>query len=180
MLYKYKDIFAILKSDYNIKKEIKKGTLFKFNNGLYGDKQHYSKIEEIVTLFPNAILDGYTALFYLGISSIDSEIIYVSSKVNSTRIHDPHVKQIFKDKNTIFEGVILQVINGCEVKIYDREKMLIHVIKNRNKIKAGIYKDIVNSYRKISNELNKIKLANYLEHEVNKKHIYEILNREFL
>lgn len=41
-----------------------------------------------------------------------------------------------------------------EVKIYDRERMLIELIRNRNSIGFDYYKEIIQNYREIKDTLS--------------------------
>ena len=180
MLFKYKDIFLKVKSDYKIKKMLKNKELFKFENGLYSDVNIYTKVEEIVTLYPDAIFDSYSALYFLGILDYEPETNYIATKINYTRIKDPEIKQIFYPAEDVYEGVILQIVNGVEIKLYNKEKMLIHVIKNRKKIDNGTYKQIIQSYRIISKELSTIRLSAYLGNEKRTGYIESIISRYIL
>ena len=43
---------------------------------------------------------------------------------------------------------------GVNINIYDRERMLIELIKNKNNTPYDYYKEIIDNYRKIKNELD--------------------------
>ena len=45
-------------------------------------------------------------------------------------------------------------IEDAEVNIYDKERMLIELVRNKKNIPYDMYKEIVNNYRKIIESLN--------------------------
>ena len=44
--------------------------------------------------------------------------------------------------------------NNVEIKIYNKERMLIELIRNKNKLPFDYYKEILLNYRKVINELD--------------------------
>ena len=51
-------------------------------------------------------------------------------------------------------GVEKKEYDGTEISIFNRERMLIELIRNKNKLSFDYYKEIVASYRRIINELD--------------------------
>ena len=39
--------------------------------------------------------------------------------------------------------------NDIKIRIYDKERMLIELVRNKNKISYDMYKEIINNYRDI-------------------------------
>ena len=44
--------------------------------------------------------------------------------------------------------------NNIKIRVYDNERMLIELVRNKKNIPYDMYKEIVNNYRKIIESLN--------------------------
>jgi len=44
--------------------------------------------------------------------------------------------------------------NNIKIRVYDKERMLIELVRNKKNIPYDMYKEIVNNYRKIIESLN--------------------------
>ena len=69
-------------------------------------------------------------------------------------------------------------VEGATINIYDKERMLIELIRNKNQIAFDYYKEIISNYRKIINDLDISKIEEYIERFPHEEHIYETLQRE--
>lgn len=56
--------------------------------------------------------------------------------------------------------------------------MLIELIRNKNQTAFDYYKEIISNYRKRINDLDVIKIEEYIELFPHEEHIYETLQRE--
>ena len=70
--------------------------------------------------------------------------------------------------------------NNIKIRIYDKERMLIELVRNKNNIPYDMYKEIVNNYRKIIESLNLIKLQNYLSKFTLGKKYFKMIQDEVL
>ena len=52
--------------------------------------------------------------------------------------------------------------NNIKLRIYDKERMLIKLVRNKNNISYDMYKEIINNYRNIIDSFNLLKLQDYL------------------
>ncbi len=81
--------------------------------------------------------------------------------------------------NHLFEIGKSQInYNNVQINIYNKERMLIELIRNKNTISFDYYKEIIGNYREIADEIDMSLLADYLECFVNGKNIFEIIHRE--
>lgn len=74
------------------------------------------------------------------------------------------------EESLIFEGVL--------INIYNKEKMLIELIKNKSNVSFDYYKEIILSYRNIANELQNWKIEQYLENYSLEERILDIIKKE--
>lgn len=176
MIYTYKELFAHLGSSYQIKKEIKNGSICKLFDGIYSDSKNYSPIEFIVKKYPSSVFTFTSSLFFYGLIDRLPDKYCLACKKNSTRIYDKNIQQFFVDN--LFEGVNLIDFNGVELKVYCLEKTLISLIKYCNRIDESLYHSAIKSFRLIENKIDKYKLNNYLRKEKHYQSITRIIYRE--
>ena len=55
--------------------------------------------------------------------------------------------------------------NNIKIKIYDKERMLIELVRHKNKISYEMYKEIINNYRLIIDKLDLLNYTNFLKYE---------------
>ena len=67
-------------------------------------------------------------------------------------------RYIHRVGRTARKGYVGEAITICD----DKERLLIDLIKNSDKIPFDYYKEIINNYREISNKLDINKISDYL------------------
>ena len=75
-------------------------------------------------------------------------------------------------------GITTIEYDGTTIKIYDKERLLIDLARNKNQIAYDLYKEIVTSYREIVDLINMKKIEEYLLHFPNADKILEIIQSE--
>ena len=70
-------------------------------------------------------------------------------------------------------------IEDVKVNIYDKERMLIELIRYKSKLPYELYKEVVNNYRKIKDELNFIRLYKYAQN-FNNSYIMRTIEAEVM
>ena len=172
MIYKrseYVDKYGV----YEMRKSIKEGKLFKIVNGYYSDNPKEDEIEIISKRYPSAVFTMESAFYILGLTKVKHDKFFLATKRESTRIKDENIKQYFI-KDDIFDiGITILNYKGVDIKIYDKERLLIELIRNRSTLSFDYYKEIIRNYRKIINKMDGYKLVEYLSHFKNGKAIYE-------
>ena len=68
--------------------------------------------------------------------------------------------------------------NGTEISIFNRERMLLELIRNKNKLPFDYYKEIIASYRKLIYELDIQAVQEYAMQLPKKKLVMETLQLE--
>ena len=75
-------------------------------------------------------------------------------------------------------GVTTIKVDGIKIKIYDKEKLLIELIKNSKNILFDYYKEILHNYRRISDKLDLNKLSDYLNYYKNDIDLFLKIQKE--
>ena len=154
MLLTYQECLDKYGSDYQIKKEIGSGALFMKEKGIYSTKRNASEIDVIMCKYPRTVCTWKSAFYYHSLTDVIPDHYYLATKRTDTRIKDPRVIQSFL-KNEIFDAGITEVqYNNSRIRVYDRERMLIELMRFKTRIPMDYYKEIINNYRKLSFELD--------------------------
>ena len=178
MIYTYSELKDNGLDNYNINKKVANKELYKIESGLYSDTEKYNPLEYIVKRYPNSIFISESAFFYLGLTDYIPSRYFLATKHNVKKILNDKIEQIFM-ANHFFEIGKSQInYNNVQINIYNKERMLIELIRNKNTIPFDYYKEIISNYREIADEIDMSLLADYLECFANGKNIFEIIHRE--
>ena len=178
MIYTYGELKNKGIDNYNINKKIEKKELYKIEDGLYSDTERFNQLEYITKKYPNSVFTMESAFFYLGLTDYIPDKYFLATKHNAQKILNDKVKQIFMVNHFFEVGKIQMNYNNVIINIYNKERMLIELIRNKNEISFDYYKEIVGNYREIVDELDTGLLADYLEKFKNGKNIFDIIHRE--
>ncbi|MBR1884558.1 MAG: hypothetical protein IJ809_06515 [Clostridia bacterium] len=119
-----------------------------------------------------------SAFYFHNLTDVIPNKITLATKRNALRIKDNKITQVFTSEKLFEIGKTQIVVEGATINIYDKERMLIELIRNRNKMAFDYYKEIISNYRKLVNDLHLNKIEEYIELFPNEEHIYEILQKE--
>lgn len=177
MLYFHKELKEKLKSDYQIQKAVEEKKYFKVEDGLYSDKPNINYIEIIAKKYPNYVIYGDSAYYYHDLTDfIPNKIILATTKNNTIR--SKFIKQVRLTDELFNLGITKVHVNGIEVNIYDKERMLIELARGKNGMGYDMYKEIIANYRKIADNLDMEKIEKYLSYFSNEKKLFEIIQDE--
>ena len=72
------------------------------------------------------------------------------------------------------------MIDGVKVRIYDKERMLIELLRNKNSLPYDLYKEIIMNYRKIIGGLEIWRIQEYASIFPKSKMISKALDEEII
>ncbi len=98
--------------------------------------------------------------------------------MKSAPIKDERVSQIYTKDDLLDHGAIETKFQGVQIRIYDKERMLIELLRNKNKMPFDYYKEIVTNYRKIVEYLEVWRIEEYAEIFPKSKMIRKALEEE--
>lgn len=179
MLYYYNELLKKGLNRYQIEKKTKNKELYKISKGIYSNEQYPNDLAVIVKKHPNVIITLNSAFFYYELTDKIPDCYYLATQKKSCIIKENNVKQIFSKKEFLEVGLTNVKIDGINVKIYDKERMLIELIRYRTKLPYELYKEVINNYRKIKNELNFIKIYKYAQ-IFNNSYIMKTIEKEVM
>lgn len=179
MLYYFNELLENGLSKYQVEKKVKNKELYKIARGIYSDEELPNDLSVIVKKYPNVVLTLNSAFYYYDLTDKIPEYYYLATDIKSYIIKDSSVKQFFMKKDFLKIGLTKCKIEEAEVYIYDRERLLIELIRYKTKLPYELYKEVINNYRKIKNELDFMKVYKYTQ-IFNSPHIIQTIEKEVL
>lgn len=180
MLLSYQECLKKYGTDYMIKKSIQKGELYIKEKGIYSDKRYVSELEIISKKYPDAIMTLNSAFYYYGLTDTIPDFYYVATPKSSRKITDTRVKQVYENSTAFEMGKTTIEYDGIDILIYNKERLLIELIRNKRKIPFDLYKEIISNYRKITHELDIVTVTEYAYELPKRNMIMETLRLEVL
>lgn len=178
MIFKYNELLNKYKSAYQIAKAVKDKEIYKIEKGIYSDLPGIHYLEVIMKKYPYGILTFYSAYYYHNLTDVIPNKIYLSTNRNATTIISNRIQQI-RMKDELYQLGKTQIeYEGIKINIYDKERMLIDLARNKNQIAYDLYKEIISNYRKQVNTIDTQKIEEYLQCFVNGNKIFQIIQDE--
>lgn len=178
MIYLYNDLLNRYKNDYQINKAIKENKIFKLEKGIYSDKSLVNPMAVYSKKYPNAIVTMDSAFYYYDLTDVIPDKLYLATANNDHIINNKNIKQLYTNKKILNYGKTIIKVDGEDVNIYDRERLLVELIRKRKQIPFDYYKEIIANYRDIVDELDMYKIEKYLSLFKNDINITDALQRE--
>lgn len=178
MVYTYKELLLNYKSAYQIEKAVKDGKIYKIEKGIYSDAPSVHHLAIIMKKYPYGVFTSYSAYYYHNLTDVIPNKIYIATDRNNRMISSNKIKQI-RMKDELYNLGKTQIdYEGIKINIYDKERMLIDLARNKNQIGYDLYKEIISNYRKLANSLDTQKIEESLQYFVNGDKIFEIIQDE--
>ena len=178
MLYTRSEISIKYNSTYQVNKALENKEIYKIQNGLYSDKECINPLDVISKKYPNFIFTMDSAFYYWNLTDVIPNKFCLATKKTSIRLNKEDYKQYFVE-NKLFEvGKTSICIDNVIINIYDRERLLIELVKRKNTLPYDYYKEIILNYRKIASTLDPFKIANYISYYKNDNTLYDRVQSE--
>lgn len=161
MILTYKDCIEKFGNDYQLNKAVAEKIIYRVEPGIYSTNCHSSELEVILKKYPNAILTGESAFYYHDLTDVIPEKYHIATKAKAAKLLDTRIEQLYVRDDLLLLGVIEKNIGGVSAKIYDKERMLIELLRNKNTMPYDLYKEIIGNYRKLINQLQIWRIQEY-------------------
>ena len=166
-------------SKYMIKKALAEGRLFRIAKGVYSEREHVSEVSLISAKYPGAVFTMNTAFYHYGLTDSVPEKYYLVAE-RGAKISDRSVALKFENSDILLLGAVQENLNGAMVTMYNRERMLLELIRNKSGMPFDYYKEIILSYRKIIDNLDMQLVQDYLPQMPKSDMIRKVLEAEVL
>ena len=178
MLMNYAECEERFRNPYQIHAALRRKELFRLERGISATQNMVPEIAIITKKYPRAILTMESAFYYHSFTDVIPERYALATDVDHAKIHDSRVHQYFLPPPVLHIGETTATIDGVAVPIYDRERMLIELARNKTKLPYDFYKEVLRCYRAQTEELDIMHLQEYLRHFPKAGKIREILEQE--
>ena len=162
MIYSGKEILKKYGTRYNLLKALKNKEIFKLDHGIYSDKDLVNSMVLVSKKYPGAIITMDSAYYYYNLTDVIPTKTYVATNSKSNVITNEKIVQAWVPKEKLNIGKDEIIIDGEKVRIYNKERLLVELIRKRNQIPFDYYKEIISNYRKIVDDLDMHKIEKYL------------------
>jgi hypothetical protein len=180
MLYSYEECMKSYHNDYRIKQAVKEGNLYKLSPGIYSDRRYEPDTAIIRKKYPKAVFTLNSAFYYQGLTDTVPSFYYLATDKDAAKITDKNIKQIFDNYDSMDIGVEIKKYSGDDIRVFSKERLLIELIRNRNKLPFDYYKEIISSYRRLTDELDFMIVEEYAEKLPRTKTVIETIQMEVL
>lgn len=178
MLLTYKEAYKKYKNDYGISQKIKNQELYKIVRGIYSNKKNIDLVAVYSKKYPNAVVTMDSAFYYYKLTDVIPKKVYLAISRHAHVIKEKDVIISYIDGNIINEGKIEVIVDNEKVNMYDKERLLVELVRKKNQIPFDYYKEIIANYRKISDSLDMRKIEKYISLFKNEFNIGNTLIRE--
>lgn len=169
-----------LGSDYMIQKKISSGELFKVGKAVYSEDKYVPEIAVLSFLYPNAVITMRNAFYIYGLTDVIPDDYDLATDRNASKIKNEHVKQYFYPVNFFNQGIVQIEYKGYPVRIYSKERMLVELLRYKNKLPYDYYKEVLLNYRKLIFQLDIQAVQDYTMNAPKSSKIMEILQSEVM
>ena len=163
MILRYEDAKRQFGSAYRLEKAVAEGTIYRIEEGIYSDSPHPSELAIISFKYPRGVVTMLSAFFYHNLTDVIPDIIDLATDNSSSALLDARIKQYYAPAGFLETGVIRMQSYDAEFRVYDLERTLIELLRNKEKIPYDIYKEVVANYRQKTYSLDYQKIDDYLE-----------------
>ena len=178
MLYSYKECKQRYHTDYALRNALVSGELIKISRGVYSDNGKEHDLSVIGKTYPYAVFTMNSAFYYHGLTDTIPRKYYLITDKNSTKIKDSRIVQYFDNSDSLDIGTEQKEYNGSTIKIFNRERMLIELIRHKKKLPFDYYKEIIVNYRKLLYQLDIQAVEEYAEKLPKTRLVMETLRME--
>ena len=166
-------------SDYMIQQKVDAGALFKIGKGIYSEDKHVPELAVIAYKYPNAVVTMRSAFYMHGLTDVIPDEYDLSTDRNASKIREKNIKQYFVPSD-FEQGTETVDYKGYSIRVYNKERMLIELLRYKNKMPYDYYKEVLHSFRKILPKLDMQAIQDYAYEAPKSGKIMEALQTEVL
>ena len=167
-------------SDYFIAQQIAAGHLFRLENGVFSEQKHVPENAIISYRYPHGVITLLSAFYHYGLTDVIPEVCDLATSRNAAKIRDARVRQYFVPDNILYQGMMIDQEHDFPIRIYSRERLLIELLRYKNKLPFDLYKEVLLNFRKIIHQLNMQDIQDYAMAVPKRNMVMDALQMEVL
>ena len=164
VIYSYSELIEKHKSRRTIDRLIRNGVYKKIVKGIYTNNNDYSSSFEVLCkTYDNITITLQSAAAYYDLTDLIPDKYYVASLAKGTIIKRDDVNQSFMRDIYFYVGREKISTDSGFIYVYNKERLLIEIIRLKKKLPYDFYKEVCNSYRDLvkNNKIDLAKIAEY-------------------
>lgn len=134
---------------YKMLEDVRKGKLIQVRRGVYADIDQLSRsMIDVGAVVPNGILCMWSAWSIHGLTTSMPQAFHVAI-IRGRKISLPSFPKMVVHHFTgsiLNIGVVTEMIDGFNVRLYDVERCVCDAVKFRNKVGMDVCSEIINTY----------------------------------
>ena len=180
MLLSFNEAVKEYGNQYQLSQALAQQKVYKMEEGIYSTDKYVSEVVTVMKKYPKAVLTGEYAFYFHGLTDIVPEKYDIATPSKSARLKDARIRQISVRDDIFSLGIEEKEVIGGIIRIYDKERMLIELLRNKNSMPYDLYKEILLHYRKIITELQLWRIQEYAAVFPKSKMISKALDEEVM
>lgn len=180
MLLSFREAVGYCGSQYRLNQALAEETLFKIEEGIYSTNRYESELATVMKKYSKAVLTGEYAFYCHGLTDIIPEKYDLATPSKSSKLRDARIRQVYVREDIFPLGIEEKEMDGQKIKIYDKERMLIELLRNKNSIPYDLYKEVLFNYREQINNLEIWRIQEYVALFPKSKMISKALDEEVM
>ena len=165
-------------SDYMIQQKVKSGELYEVGKAIYSEEKHVPELAVLFFKYPNAILTMHSAFYMHELTDSIPDDYDLATGRDAAKIKDRKVKQYFIAENFLMQGAVTADYKGYKIRLYNKERMLIELLRFKTKLPFDYYKEVLRNYRQILPQLNIQEVQDYAYEAPKSNKIMDVLQTE--
>jgi hypothetical protein len=167
-------------SDYMIGKKVDAGELYKVGKGIYSEVRSVPRLAVLSFEYSDAVITMHSAFYFYDLTDVIPDAYDLCTDRNAAKIRGSDIRQYFAPSPFFEEGAENVDYRGFRIRIYNRERMLIELLRYRTKLPFDYYKEVLHGFRRILPELNMQRIQDYAYRAPKSARIMELLQSEVL
>ena len=163
MIYTYLQALEQYHSDYRLKQAVAAGALYRIEKGIYADTPQPSELAILTAKYPAAIVTMLSAFYYHGLTDTIPRRLCLCTARSSRTLRDARIEQYYEDPALLPLGCVRMQRRDAAFFIYDRERMLIELLRRQSSLPYDLYKEVLGRYRSLISELDIERIQAYAE-----------------
>lgn len=180
MILSYPEAIETYGTAYKLNTALREGRIFKLEEGVYSLHRTESVLGVIMKKYPRAVLAGEYAFYCHGLTDVIPEKYDLATPSKAAKLNDRRIHQIYVKEEIFSLGIEEKTIEDVQVRIYDRERMLLELLRHKNSMPYDLYKEILLNYREIINDLEIWRIQEYIRVFPKSRMIARLLDEEVL
>ena len=167
-------------SDYMIQQKVDAGELFRVGKAVYSEEKDVPELAVLAFQYPHAVVTMNSAFYMHGLTDVIPDRYDLATERNTAKIREKRARQYFYPSGFFDQGIEITDYRGFPIRIYDKERMLIELLRYKSKLPFDYYKEILLNYRRSMPQLDMQAIQDYANNAPKSGMIMETLQMEVL